>query len=169
MSLGELHALGDVNVLRATWALFSSEELFAEVNHAHVLRGQRRAKLLMELPASGEMPHPSTPAGERLFSNESRKRLIQGLLRTFSLSCSAIAIALLIAGALGAVHPSFPLDPGRAFQTIGGTLALWGTLFAVDGPTKSWGGGTVPERVHSFIFTCLLAIGGALALLGTLL
>lgn len=169
MSLEELRALGDLNVLRATWALFSSEELFAKENHAHNLRGQRRAELLMELPASGEMPDLSTQAGERLFSDESRKRLIQGLLRTFSLTCSAIVIALLIAGVLGAVHPSIPLHPGRVFQIIGGALALWGTLFALDGPIKSWGGGTVPERVHSFIFTCLLAFGGALALLGTLL
>ena len=123
----------------------------------------------MTLPAQGKRPHSSTKAGERLYSDESRLVLKASLGKTFLAAAAATVCALTAAFALGDVHPTLPVHMGKVLQAIGGAFALWGTLFAVSGPEKTWGGGSVPERVHGFMFTCLLGVGGFLAILGTLL
>lgn len=77
--------------------------------------------------------------------------------------------AVLFAAMLGAVHPSLPWDSSKVLQSLGGGFALWGTLLAVDGPPKTWGGGSAAERVHTAVFTSLLTIGACVALVGTLM
>lgn len=167
--MNELKVIGDLHVVRATWAMFVSDDKFAQENYAHYERGLKRSELLSRLPAEGKLPHPSSKEGIRLYSDEARATLRRELRNTFAMAAFGAGCAVGIAVAAGEVHPSLPWHVGKVLQTVGGVLALWGTLFALRGPVKTWGGGSAPERVHGFLFTCLLGAGGSLALLGTLL
>jgi hypothetical protein len=68
--MDELKALGDLKVVRATWAMLTSADRFAKENKDEVERGQKRSRLLSELPQQGKTPHLSSEAGQRLLSDE---------------------------------------------------------------------------------------------------
>lgn len=156
-------------VIRATYALFTSSSCFAD-EYAHQLeRGRVEAEEQSRRRLHGLAPHPSSPAGERELAEEARAYLIKSLSRSTMASATATAIALIVTALLGDLGPSFPFHAGKTLQVIGGALALCGTLYAFQGPARSLGGTSAPEVVHAFVFTCLLSVGGALAILGTLL
>jgi hypothetical protein len=156
-----------VALLSATWSMLFSEDRFAQ--HYRDLLERSRAQAMEDIQRTDGRPHHSTPAGERLSSDEARNELQLGLLNAFLVACVALFLAVGIALTVGTVHPSRSLDAGKLLQAVGGALAIWGTIFAVKSPPKSLGGLSVPEQVHTFLFTTLLGIGGALALTGTLI
>ena len=156
-----------VHLLAATRAMLFSEEMFAAHYHDLLVRDRQQAK--DELARVDGRPHPSTPEGERLQSNQARDGLKAALLSTFIVALTAVLVAIGIAFFLEVLHPTLPSNMGKVLQTIGGGFGLWGTLFALRSPPKSLGGASVPEQVHGFLFTTILGSGGALGIAGTLL
>jgi hypothetical protein len=47
----------------------------------------------------------------------------------------------------------------KALQVIGAALLLWPTLWELGWHLRSWGGSTLPERTHNWIFRTLYILG----------
>jgi hypothetical protein len=165
----DLDAELPLNVSLATWRVFVQPERFADMHVAYTVSAAERTTELMAAPAQDRIPHSSTEAGKRRGALISAARLRGATARTFGLAAIACLTAVAAAAALGQVHPSLPWHGGKVLQTVGGLLALWGTLLAVDGPPRSWSGTSAAERVHVAVFTWLLTLGACAALLGTLI
>ena len=165
----EFKSLDKLNVWNATWALFTSADRFAVIDRERVEQSYRRVELQMLLPALGKEPHRSSEAGRRLTSDENVAAVRGAVATSFAVSTLALACALLAATIYGAVNMALPFHLGKALQTGGGFLAMWGTLLAVNGPARTWSGWNAAERVHTALFTFLLASGGAIAIVGSLI
>jgi hypothetical protein len=157
------------NIIPAVFAMFFSHERFARINAVSQEKAQLQRALNSAEVARGGRPHQGTPEGLRANSIENAQYVRQVTLNAFLVASIAVGLMLVIAALLGVVHFLLPWHLGKALQTVGGHFALWGTLLAVSPPAKSLGGESVPERVHGALFTIILATGGALAILGTLM
>ena len=162
------NAVGRISVWKAAVALFTSAEEFANVNRQHSEFGKRQAELAMA-PRPAGVPHVSSPEGIKLSALRAVVDVRKATLLTLAISAAVLLLASMVAFWWGALNPSLPWHWGKVFQTAGAAFALWGTLLALSGPQRSWGGGTAAELAHGLVFTVILAIGGALAMFGTLI
>lgn len=158
-----------MNLPKSLWALFTSSEQFVAIFSEHRERSIRATQLQMALPGLGVRPHHSTPAGVELEAREAIAAVRGAVRLTFAISTVTIALALFVAYLMGALGFDLPFHGGKALQVAGGFFAMWGTLLAIRGPASSWGGGSIPERVHAATYTGLLGIGAGLAMVGTLI
>ena len=157
------------NSWRLLWCVITSAEAFADqevANFAYDIAQEQKRKDLVD---EGVMPHPSGPLGTRQQAIDARKVIGQSLRHSLLKSMLALAFVLLFASYLGVVRPDMSWQFGKVLQFCGGGLAMWATLFVLGEPSRSFGGTSVGERVHRFIFSLMMSTGSGLALLGTLL
>mgnify|MGYP006910981240 FL=1 len=98
-----------------------------------------------------------------------RRAIRESLAKSMLKAIGGLAMALLAAYVMGAVHPSMNWHWGKALQTAGGAVAMWATLFALGEPLPTWKRNSLAERVHRLVFALLMVAGSSLALWGTLL
>ena len=160
---------GSVSEWKAAFALFTSVEAFGELNRANLESGHQRMRLMMA-PRSAGVPHVGSAEGQRLTAIKAALTLRRELAFTCSIAAAMMVLALATGYWSGAVAPSLPWHWGKVYQTAGALFGLWGTLLALRGPYKfGEGGKTLADGVHALVFTVILTIGGALAMLGTLI
>jgi hypothetical protein len=80
----------------------------------------------------------------------SRRQLRGSLKHSFVKALGVAAIALVGAGAVGAIHYSLPWNMGKVLQTVGGGIAIWSTFFALGEPQRTWDRNTLAEVSASF-------------------
>ncbi len=166
----ELRRLRDgLNTWAATWALLTSEARFVEIHRERQAQSRKSLDIEKRLRRDKLKPQLGTSEETDLVGRTAAAEVRAALLASFGVSAVAVAAALLAGVAWGAVHPSLPWHWGKALQTLGGGLALWGTLLAVRPPPRSWSGWTAAEHVHVALYTWLLATGAVTAIVGTLI
>lgn len=169
LAAGQLERIEELqreNIPQAAWAVLTSRERFVALFKDHRRRAHEAMQLMMSMPVRG-MIADDTPKGIEIEATDALTAIRAGLTRGFMLAVAALMVAVGAAYALGAVKADLPVHFGKCLQTAGATFALWGTLLALSGPEGV--SHSVPRRVHSFIFSALLSLGGALAMIGTLL
>lgn len=80
-----------------------------------------------------------------------------------------VALSLGIAGLLGRVSFTLPLDYVKATTFVGSTLVAWATLMELGGDFPVWNGKAFPQLAHTVVFKSIFVPGVLLVLTGMLL
>lgn len=151
--------------LRTLASLFSAGQ-HVNLAVAHNLSRVLTATDLAEKHKRGEYPSSKHVAHLRStalsnFVAVRRSIAISGLLA--AVICGA---ALAAAAALGRVHPSLPVDYGKAVTWVGAFLASWGAVLQFRPAEESMKGGMLHERLHGLVVRILFGSGTVLAAFG---
>lgn len=105
-----------------------------------------------------------TPDRENHLSNSKHRTLgLRGtLVRTAVFVFGSAAIGLILGMVCHRFIGPIPNALASALQAVGAAVLLWGTLWQLSKDFQSFGGKTLPERVHSWIFNCLYTFGTVL-------
>jgi hypothetical protein len=81
---------------------------------------------------------------------------------------AVVVLSLVIAGLLGRVSLSLPLDYVKVTTFVGSTLVAWATLMELGGDFPVWDGKAFPQMAHTVVFKSIFVPGVLLVLTGVL-
>jgi hypothetical protein len=148
-------------------AAFSDRLYFKRVL-GHNLAAELESEQIASAHSSGWWA--ATPGAERaLMLARADLSKLRRSLRTSGLFALALAgIALVVAAALGKVHPSLPADYGKLVTSIGVAFGAWGAFLQFHPARVSWRGTLLHEVIHAVAVRVLAGGGVVLAALGAL-
>lgn len=96
------------------------------------------------------------------------KELKDGIRSALTTTMAFALAGLLLAAALGKVHPSLPVDWGKVLSVFGGLLAAWATLFELGGYSETFSGEALHEKLRPMFFRAAFLPGLVVATAGQL-
>jgi len=148
-------------------SLFSADQ-HVDLAVAHNLSRVLTATDLADKHKKGEFPtteHVAALQSAALsnFVAVRRSIAISGLL-----AAAICGAALAAAAVLGKVHPSLPVDYGKAVTWVGAFLASWGAILQFRPAEESVKGGMLHEWLHGLVVRILFGGGTVLAAFGAM-
>ena len=147
-----------VNVAKAVFLFLFSPSNFIRMSKDHDIS----LTLTRENDLRKKFKEGTYQPDEKRYSETARertKKLRSSLFRSGMCVILSILLAILTGRCLyNTIGPS-PKSISSLLQVLGAGVILWATLWELGWNLRSWGGETLPERLHSWLFRLYYVVG----------
>lgn len=151
----------------ALWAAFSERAYFSFVL-PHDLAAELGSEQIASAHRSGQWPAASWAQETLERARLDRDKLKRSMFRSATLASLFVLLAVVVAAALGKVHPSLSVDPGKVSAGVGAWLLAWAAFLPLYPARPSYRTDLLHEVAHLTLIKALLVLGTSLAALGAL-